>query len=386
MIHRRLRAAVVLATVLGLSACRPEPEAQPAGSGDLRTNILVEKPGSEPAAAYEGTPVYYPCAVLTDDVIAAAGLAYTDHTLAGGTRLSPGADRPEPARSTFDDISCRGYLRRAAGRRDEPEIILTTLNVKLSSRSAWRLATSPQAGKAGSANGVGYHRLPDQAEDEVTVAFDDGGHGAVNAFTLNLRHFSAIADGEKALAKLIDGVTRNIAAGPRPMPEHSYPEPYGLTAKPCDAMPPEVFTAVTGLPTNGLQKDLFGVDEHDVVNNHAIQITCERVSRLDRIEQDPASLSVEQTIYAEGPAVAADDVQRMCAYEATAKESSPLPQPVGDVSCGVRGDTVTGGATVYFHVGRTMVRLSLTSHGITGPAAVAKVTDGAKRIYALLNR
>ncbi|OXM68535.1 hypothetical protein CF165_13645 [Amycolatopsis vastitatis] len=372
-------------TMLGLSACRPAPEAQPAGSGALRTNILVEKPGSEPAAEYEGTPVYYPCAVLTDDVIAAAGLAYTDHTLAGGTRLSPGADRPELAGTTFEDISCRGYLRRAAG-RDEPEVILTTLNAKLSSPSAWRLATSPQAEKAGAANGVGYHRLPDRGDDEVTVAFDDGGHGSANAFTLNLRHFSAIADGEKALAKLIDGVTRNIAAGPRPMPEHSYPEPYGLTAEPCDAMPPEVFTAVTDLPTDGLQKDLFGVDEHDVVNNRAIEITCERVSLLDRTERDPASLSVQQTIYAEGPAVAADDVQRMCAYEATTKDNSPLPQPVGDVSCGVRGNTVTGGATVCFHVGRTMVRVSLTSHEITGPAAIAKVADGAKQIYALLNR
>jgi hypothetical protein len=97
MIHHRLRAAVVLATMLGLSACRPVPETRSLGSDALRMNILVEKPSSEPVAAYDGTPVYYPCAVLTDDVIATAGLQYMDHTLAGGTRLGPGADRPEPA-------------------------------------------------------------------------------------------------------------------------------------------------------------------------------------------------------------------------------------------------------------------------------------------------
>ncbi|WIX91349.1 hypothetical protein [Amycolatopsis sp. DG1A-15b] len=311
---------------------------------------------------------------------------YTDHTLAGGTRLSPGADRPELAGTTFEPISCGGYLQRAVGHRDEPHITLTTLNVKLSSASAWRLATSAQAGKPGIANGVEYHRRPDQGDGEVTVAFTDGGHGAANAFTLEVDHFSAIADGENALAKLIDGITKNIAAGPRPMPDRSYPEPYNLTAKPCDAMPPEVFTTVTGLPTGGLQKDLFSVDENDVVNNHAIQITCQRMSLLDRTERDAATLSVEQTIYAEGPAVAADDVQRVCAYEATTKDNSSLPQPVGDVSCGAPGDSVTGGATVYFHVGRTMVRVSLTSHEITGPSAVAKVADGAKRIYALLDR
>ncbi|WP_290050063.1 hypothetical protein [Amycolatopsis solani] len=45
-----------------------------------------------------------------------------------------------------------------------------------------------------------------------------------------------------------------------------------------------------------------------------------------------------------------------------------------------------GGATVYFHVGRTMVRVSLTSHEITGPLAMAKVAEGAQRIYTLLNR
>lgn len=150
-------------------------------------------------------------------------------------------------------------------------------------------------------------------------------------------------------------------------------------------MPPEVFTAVTGQPTDGLQKDLFGVDESPVVNHHAIQITCQRMSLLDRTERDPASLSVEQTIYAAGPAVAAGDAQRMCAYAATTKDSSPLPGPVGDVSCGAVGDSVTGGATVYFHVGRALVRVSLTSHEITGPVAVAKVAEGAKRIYALLN-
>ena len=47
---------------------------------------------------------------------------------------------------------------------------------------------------------------------------------------------------------------------------------------------------------------------------------------------------------------------------------------------------MTGGATVYFHVGRTMVRVSLNSHEITGPLAIAKVADGAQRIYTLLNR
>ncbi|MBE1493879.1 hypothetical protein H4696_000979 [Amycolatopsis lexingtonensis] len=381
MTHR-LRAAVVLVTMLGLAACRPAPETQ---LGGLRTNILIEKPGSEPVAQYEGTPVYYPCAVLTNDVIAAAGLKYTDHALAGGTRLSPGADRPELAGTTFEPISCGGHLQRAAGRRDEPEITLTTLNVKLSSASAWRLATSPQAGKAGTANGVEYRRRPDDGDDEVTVAFTDGGHGAVNAFTLEVDHFSAIADGETVLAKLIDGITRNVAAGPRPMPEHRYPEPYQLTAEPCDAMPPEVFTAVTGLPTDGLQKDLFSVDENYVVNDNAVQITCQRVSLLDGTERDAASLSVEQTIYAAGPAVAAGDAQRMCAYDATTKDSSPLPGPVGDVSCGAVGDSVTGGATVYFHVGRALVRVSLTSHEITGSPAVAKVAEGAKRIYALLN-
>ncbi|WP_329051131.1 hypothetical protein OG738_03440 [Amycolatopsis sp. NBC_01488] len=382
---RRLRAAV-LATMLGLSACRPAQETQPAGLDSPRTNILIETPGNEPVAEYEGTPTYYPCAILTNDVIAAAGLKYTDHALAGGTRLSPGADRPELAGTTFEPISCGGHLQRAAGRRDEPDITLTTLNVKLSSASAWRLATSPQAGKAGTANGVEYHRRPDQGDDEITVAFTDGGHGAANAFTLELDHFSAIADGENALAKLIDGITKNITAGPRPMPEHSYPDPYHLTAEPCDAMPPEVFTAVTGRPTDGLQRDLFGVDESSVVNHHAVQITCQRVSLFDRTERDPASLSVEQTIYAEGPAVAAGAAQEMCAYEATTKDSSPLPRPVGDESCGVLGDSVTGGATVYFHVGRTMVRVSLNSHEITGPLAIAKVADGAQRIYTLLNR
>jgi hypothetical protein len=382
----RFRAAVVLATMLGLSACRPAQETQPIGWGALRTNILVETPSSEPVAEYEGTPMYYPCAVLTDDVIAAAGLKYTDHTLAGGTRLSPGADRPELAGSTFEPISCGGYVHRAAGHRDEPEIILSTLNVKLAGAFAWHSATAPGAGKAGTANGVEYHRRPDRGDDEVTVAFTDGGHGAANAFTLELRHFSALADAENALAKLIDGITRNIAAGPRPMPGHSYPEPYNLTAEPCDAMPPEVFTAVTDRPTDGLQKDLFGVDENSVVNHHAIQITCQRMSLLNRTGHDPATLSVEQTIYAEGPAVAAGTAQEMCAYEATTKESSALPRPVGDVSCGVLGDSVTGGATVYFHVGRTVVRVSLTSHEITGPPAIAKLADGAQRIYALLNR
>ena len=121
------------------------------------------------------------------------------------------------------------------------------------------------------------------------------------------------------------------------MPEHSYPDPYHLTAEPCDAMPPEVFTAVTGLPTDGLQRDLFGVDESSVVNHHAVQITCQRMSLLNRTEQNSASLSVEQTIYAEGPAVAAGAAQEMCAYEATTKDSSPLPRPVGDESCGVLG-------------------------------------------------
>ncbi|MCR6488683.1 hypothetical protein M8542_38230 [Amycolatopsis sp. OK19-0408] len=381
--NHRLRAAVVLALVLGLSACRPVQEPQLIGLAGPRPNILVEKPGSEPVAAYEGTPVYYPCAVLTDDVLAAAGLKHTAHPLAGGTRLSPGADRPELAGTTFEQISCGGNVERAAGHRDEPVVTLTTLNVKLASSFAWHSAIAPQPGTTGTANGVEYHRRPDQGDDEVTVTFT---HGTTDAFTLELRHFSAIADGEHALGKLIDGITANIAAGPRPMPEHSYPEPYHLTAaKPCDAMPPEVFTAVTDQPTDGLQRDLFDVDENSVVSHNAVQITCQRQSLLDNSDRPSAGLSVEQTIYAEGPAVAVGAVQNMCAYEGNTKDSSPLPAPVGDVSCGVVGSSVTGGAMVYFHVGRTMVRVSLNSHEITGPWAIAKVTEGAKRIYALLD-
>lgn len=383
---RRLRTAVVVVTVLGLAACRPAPVAQPADPGAPRADILVEKPGGEPVATYQGTPVYHPCAVLTKDVVAAAGVKYADHELAGGTRLSPGGDRPELAGTTFEPISCGGRLQRPAGRRDDPEVTLTTLNSKLAGRSAWRQATSPQGGKAGTAHGVGYVRLPDRGDDEVTVTFDDGGHGAANAFTLDVRHFSVIADGDHVLAKLVDGITANIAAGPRPMPEHGYPEPYALTAKPCDAMPPEVFTAITGLPTDGLQQDLFDEDENSVVNHNAVQVTCRRMSLLDGTARDPVSLAVEQTIYAEGPAVAAGAVQDLCAYEATTKDSSPLPRPIGDASCAALGSTLTGGATVYFHVGRLGVRVSLNSQESTGAAAVAKVAEGAQRIHALLDR
>src|SRR3569833_899542 len=153
----RFRAAVVLATMLGLSACRPAQEAQPIGWGALRTIFLVETPSSEPVAEYEGTPMYYPCAVLTDDVIAAAGLKYTAHTLAGGTRLSPGADRPELAGSTFEPISCGGYVHQAADHRNEPENNLTTLKVKQADANARQTTTAPGAGKAGTANGGEYH-------------------------------------------------------------------------------------------------------------------------------------------------------------------------------------------------------------------------------------
>ncbi|MEQ0560989.1 hypothetical protein ABJI51_18040 [Amycolatopsis sp. NEAU-NG30] len=382
----RLVAAVVLAA-FGLSACQAAPAGQPAEIPTSRADILVEKPGSEPVATYAGTPVYYACAVLTKDVVTAAGLKYVDRATVGGTRLSPGGDRPELAGTTYEPISCGVRVQRPAGRGgSDPELVLATLNVKLSSDFAWRSAALPRSGTVATAHGVRYARLAGKGDDEVTVAFDDGGHGGANAFTLTVRTFSAMTGGETALAKLVDGITRNIAAGPRSMPERSYPEPYNLVARPCDALPPEVFTAVTALPTDGLQKEIFGEGENFGVLRNAIQITCSRMSLLDRIRRDSASLTVEQTIYAEGPAIAADMTRQLCDYMATKGMGGPLAQPVGDVSCGMPGEHVTGGATVYFHLGRTVVRVSLNADTITGQPAVAKVAEGAQRIHRLLDR
>lgn len=383
---RRLPVAAVVAATLTLTACVPKPSAQPQPYTTQRPNVLVEKPGTGPAATYLGTPLYHPCAILTSDVITTAGLKYGLNPKFGGTRLSPGEDRPELAGATFEPMSCTSDVEPAPGRLSSPSITFTTLNSKLASATQRRSAALPRIGdEPKTAHGVTYAHVKPAGEHEVTLAFDDGDRGTGNTFTLTVRDFESLDGGDATLAKIADGIAKNIADGPRPMPEHTYPEPYNLTAKPCDALPPEIFTTVTGKPTNGMQKDLFARDEFPSLSHTSIEITCERSARLTHADPGVLAMSVSQTIYAEGPETATNATQEICAYQTKHKKTGVLDQPVGDTSCAVLGDDLTGGASVWFHSGRTLVVVTLLADSITGPPAVTAVNKGAQQIYDLLN-
>ncbi|MGK3207922.1 hypothetical protein [Amycolatopsis sp. MEPSY49] len=74
-------------------------------------------------------------------------------------------------------------------------------------------------------------------------------------------------------ARLIDGVAARLAGGPEPAPGYRYPAPYDLTAKPCDALPGELFTALTA---DGTWSESFTQHEAFSVAGTNVKIGCTR--------------------------------------------------------------------------------------------------------------
>lgn len=371
--------AAALAVIGFASRGRSAPSRQVSAPPPPRSGLLKEQPGTEPVPSFLGTPTYNACAVLNRDVLAAAGLTYSDGFLTGGSRLgADDGDRRELIGKEIDQGMCGGPVDLPNRPDASPQVLFSTVNKALTGSSDWQSASSPEGiGEVKIANGVKYGRLADKHDGAVQVGFGDGGHG-VNAFKLDVTSFSSFPDGESVLAKLVDGITRNIAAGLKPMPERSYPEPYNLTAKPCDAFPPALFTTFTDKQTDGIQRDLFSQSETPGETHNAVSIRCERGALVNISEGIPANVTVEQTIYStEDPAIAAAGTKELCDYK-SGTTMSPLPSPIGDVSCGADGGR--GSTQVLFHAGRTVVRVS-----VLGKTTLAKVAEGAQQIYARLN-
>jgi hypothetical protein len=296
---------------------------------------IQAEPGSRAADGFDA------CAVLTSGVVAAAGLTFASEFV---------KTTPEPGHPSGKN-SCGGPLK-AAGAARSPIVLLTVTDEKVSgSRTS---------------HGITYDRQPGATPDDIVVKF--------GAATLTVTRFSALADRETALAKLIDGIAGNLAAGPKPMIEYRYPAPYNLVPKPCDALPINLFTALTAHPTDGSESVTLSRQEEFGITERNIRMACSRASTA------PETVTVSQRIFqdADSAASTAKFVCESTTAQASVAGWTALPAPIGDFSCASPG--TDDRHQILFHAGRAMV---LVEYRADHPPA-GDLLETARKIYALL--
>ncbi|MFJ1761269.1 hypothetical protein ACIOD2_13180 [Amycolatopsis sp. NPDC088138] len=298
----------------GLPAASPPPPPEPA-LVDLQ--IIA---GSGAATGFDA------CAVLTPDVVTAAGLKYASLFAADG---------PEPGKAP-GETSCGGPVGTPV-----PDLVPMVL-LTVSGHRVTGSATS---------HGIRYDRHPGAGFDDVEVDFPMAG--------LKVTH-TGLVGGEAMLAKLVDGVAANLAAGPKPAPGYRYPAPYDLPAKPCDALPVALFTTLTGRPTDGKVGESRTAREAFSVSGDRIEMSCTRASAAQE------TVTVTQTIYRHADSAVAE-AQFLCGNE---PGWTALPVPVGDHSCA--SPAVGGRSLILFHAGRERVLLEYhAEHPPAGDLAAA---------------
>ncbi|MFI7122492.1 hypothetical protein [Amycolatopsis sp. NPDC049868] len=356
------RVLLLIVPALVCAACVPRsgPAADP--PPPPRRFILEETPSTEPPATFQGGFVHNACAVLTREVLAAAGLALKDGFLQGGQRLSTtDGDRPELAGTGLWASTCGGSVTvSGAPQQIDTSVSLNVVHSRFSRRMDWRDAVL----KVGARRGT----------DDIRVSLQTD----YNILELGITGFTRLPDPEAALTALLDGIRRNVAQGPRSMPVHSYPAPYDLVADPCAAFPAEVFPTITGRPTDGLQQDLFSLSETPGSKYNTVEMRCDRAGQVALSEGIAPSVTVSQTVLSvPNPTAAIAAVREHCDFS----RGEPLPRPIGEAGCGLPG---SDGGQVLFQSGRAMVRISLIA-AKTDPATTREnLTKGAEAVYARL--
>lgn len=291
-----LLAIVLFPLVRGLVSGVSAPSAAPAPTTPVPAAVDVETvPGTGTATEFDA------CAVLTSDVVAAAGLKYASAVV-----------------KTSGPNSCGGPVEPVTA-SSAPTVLLTVGEHKVTGT-----ATS---------HGIRYERQDGVLDAAVVFP----------AAKLQLTHVAVIHDGEGVLAKLIDGVAARLAEGPKPAPAYRYPAPYDLTAKPCDALPDGLFTALTSHPADGSRSESFTQHEASSVSGTNIKISCTRASA------ERETMTVTQTIYRDADAAAAE-TRFLCESQPGWKVS---PAPIGEVSCTSPG--ADGRQQILFRAGRDRV-------------------------------
>jgi len=354
---------LVVPALLG-AACLPRSgPADTAAPPPPQRFLLKETPSTEPPATFQGGFVHNACAVLTPEVLAAAGMALKDGFLQGGDRLSTtDGDRPDLAGKGSWVSTCGGSVSVSSA----PELSGTSVNLhvlhsRFSLRMDWRDAVLE----------VGARRV--SAEDiRVSLQTD------YNILELSITGFTRLPDPEATLTKLLDGVRRNVAQGPRSMPVHSYPAPYDLVADPCAAFPAEIFTTITERPTDGLQRDLFSLSETPGPKYNSVDMRCDRAGQVALSEGIAPNVSVSQTVLSvPDPAAAIAAVREQCDFE----RGEALARPIGEASCGHRR---ADGGQVLFQSGRSVVRVSLIAAKTDPLTTRENLAKGAEAVYARL--
>ncbi|MFD5243160.1 hypothetical protein ACFWIW_01375 [Amycolatopsis sp. NPDC058340] len=353
---------LVVPALLG-AACLPRSgPADTAAPPPPQRFLLKEAPSAEPPATFQGGFVHNACAVLTSEVLAGAGMALKDGVLQGGDRLSTtDGDRPELAGKGSWVSTCGGGVTvSGAPELSGTSVHLNVLHSRFSLRMDWRDAVL----KVGTRRGT----------DDIRVSLQTD----YNILELGISGFTELPDPEAALTKLLDGIRRNVAKGPRSMPVRSYPAPYDLVADPCAAFPAEVFTTITERPTDGLQRDLFSLSETPGSKYNTVEMRCDRAGQVDLSEGIAPNVSVSQTVLSvPDPAAAIAAVREQCDFD----RGEALARPIGEASCGHFG---ADGGQVLFPSGRSMVRISLVA-AKTDPATTREnLTKGAAAVYARL--
>lgn len=364
------RALLLVVSVLVCAACVPrtgaDDKAESSSPPPARRFLLKETPSTEPPATFQGGYVHNACAVLTPEVLASAGMALKDGILQGGQRLSPtDGDRPDLAGKGWRVSTCGGDVTLSASPGlSGTSVNLNVLHSRFSRRTDWRDAVLE----------VDVRRVPERSPEDVKMSIQTD----YNILELSITGFTKLPNPEGTLTKLLDGVRRNVAQGPRSMPVHSYPAPYDFVADPCAAFPPEVFTTITERRTDGLQRDLFSLSEIPGSKHNSVDIRCDREGQVMLSEGIAPSVTVNQTVLSvPDPAAAIAAVRMQCDVE----RGEALPRPIGEASCGhYRGD----GGQVLFRSGRSMVRISLIA-AKTDPARTRdNLLKGAEAVYARL--
>ncbi|WET79654.1 hypothetical protein P3102_37575 [Amycolatopsis sp. QT-25] len=355
------RLLLLLVPVLLCAACVPrsgsEDEAA-ASPPPPRRFLLKETPSTEPPAVFQGGFVHNACAILTSDVLAAAGMALKDGFLQGGDRLSTtDGDRPELAGKGLWVSTCGGSVTVAG-----TSVSLHVLHSRFSRRTDWRDAVLE----------VGARQVSERSPEDIKVSLQTD----YNILELGITGFTKLSDPEAALTTLLDGIRRKIAQGPRSMPIHSYPAPYDLVADPCAAFPADVFTTITERPTDGLQRDLFSLSETPGSKYNSVEMRCDRAGQVDLSEGIAPSVTVGQTVLSV-PDSAVAAVREQCDFS----RGEPLPRPIGEASC---GDFGADGGQILFRGGRSMVQVSVVA-AKTDPATTREnLLKGAEAVYARL--
>ncbi len=328
--------------------------------------FLEETPSTEPAVTFQGAPVHNACAVLTRDVLAAAGMALKDGVLQGGQRLSTtDGDRPELAGKGMWASTCGGSVTSSvAPELSDTSVSLHVLHSRFSRRMDWRDAVLE----------VDARRVSERSPEDIRVSLQTD----YNILELSIAGFTKLPDPEATLTTLLDGIRRNVAQGPRSMPVHSYPAPYNLVADPCAAFPADVFTTITERSTDGLQQDLFGLSEIPGAKHNSVEMRCDRAGQIILSEGIEPSVTVGQTVLSvPDPGAAIAEVREQCDFE----RGEALPRPISEASC-IHFSATQG--QVLFRSGRSMVRISLIAAKTDQATTRENLARGAEAVYARL--